>query len=254
ILVNGVTYHCPYADILRPLDPEERADLKKDIQDRGVLVPVVVDEHHNVLDGQHRLEIAAELGLTEVPVDVKKGLTDDQKRSHAEGSTRNRRHLTRDEKRAVLERRLRANPELSDRTIAAQVHVDHKTVNGVRAELEGRGEIPHVADRVDAVGRKQPARRPARQPAPSATADRAAAAPSGAAPKKPRGGAAAAGRQFVELAELGFTLQKVLPDVKSLKKRLDKTPATKRDRERVTKMVTEVRNRIDRVESAFAQG
>ena len=43
--------------------------------------------------------------------------------------------------------------------IAKQTRADHKTVGTVRAELEGRGEIPHVAKVTDTKGRKQPVRK-----------------------------------------------------------------------------------------------
>jgi hypothetical protein len=69
-------------------------------------------------------------------------------------------HLTADQKRDVIAKLLRAKPEISDRAIAKQTKVDHKTVGKARAELEGRGEIPHVEKRTDAKGRKQPSAKP----------------------------------------------------------------------------------------------
>jgi hypothetical protein len=46
------------------------------------------------------------------------------------------------------------NPEKSDRAIAADIGVDHKTVGSVRAEAEANGEIPHKKDRRESTGRK----------------------------------------------------------------------------------------------------
>jgi len=74
-----------------------------------------------------------------------------------------RRHLTSDQKRDLIAV-LAAKPELSNRRIADQLKVDPKTVGAVRSEKEGRGEIPHVAKRIDQKGRKQPAQRRARTP------------------------------------------------------------------------------------------
>jgi hypothetical protein len=68
-----------------------------------------------------------------------------------------RRHLTPEKKRELIAKLLKTEPEASDRQIGASVAVDHKTVGSVRAELEGRGEIPHVETRTDSKGRKQPA-------------------------------------------------------------------------------------------------
>jgi hypothetical protein len=53
------------------------------------------------------------------------------------------------------------DPEKSDRSIASQVQVDHKTVAAVRSGKEDRGEIPHTETRTDASGREQPAHKPA---------------------------------------------------------------------------------------------
>jgi hypothetical protein len=72
-----------------------------------------------------------------------------------------RRHLTAEQKRDLIAKLLKANPEQSNRTIAKQVKADHKTVGSVRTELEGRGEVPHVETRTDSKGRKQPAKRDA---------------------------------------------------------------------------------------------
>jgi hypothetical protein len=77
-----------------------------------------------------------------------------------------RRHLTAEQKREVIAKLLKAQPEQSNRRIADQVKVDDKTVGAVRAELEGRAEIPHVSTRTDSKGRQQPAEKKSKkQPA-----------------------------------------------------------------------------------------
>jgi hypothetical protein len=70
-----------------------------------------------------------------------------------------RRHLTAEQKRELIAKLLKAKPEVSDRQIAKQVKVDHKTVATVRKGRELRGEIPHVEARTDTKGRKQPAKK-----------------------------------------------------------------------------------------------
>jgi len=52
-----------------------------------------------------------------------------------------------------------------DRATAKVVGVDHKTVAAVRSEGEGRGDFPHVEERTDTKGRKQPTRKPVAAPA-----------------------------------------------------------------------------------------
>jgi hypothetical protein len=70
-----------------------------------------------------------------------------------------RRHLTAEQKRELIAKVLAAQPTSSDRAIAAMTKVDHKTVAPIRADLERRGEIPHVAARTDQKGRWQRARK-----------------------------------------------------------------------------------------------
>jgi N6-adenosine-specific RNA methylase IME4 len=83
IYINKTTFHLPYADLFPALDDDVYASLKADIAERGIVVPIVIDEHNNVLDGQHRLKIAAELGMTEVPFEIRPGLTDHEKQAIA---------------------------------------------------------------------------------------------------------------------------------------------------------------------------
>jgi hypothetical protein len=67
-----------------------------------------------------------------------------------------RRHLTAEQKRELIANVLKVQPNVSDRAIANITKVDHKTVAPIRAEMEGRGEIPHVETRTDSKGRQQP--------------------------------------------------------------------------------------------------
>jgi ParB-like chromosome segregation protein Spo0J len=48
----------------QPLSPQEREALKRDIEARGIQVPIELDSEGNILDGHHRWEIAQELGWT----------------------------------------------------------------------------------------------------------------------------------------------------------------------------------------------
>lgn len=75
-----------------------------------------------------------------------------------------RRHLTAEKKRELIAGLLKRDPAVSDRQIGETVKADNKTVAKVRAEMEGREEIPHVTERKDTKGRQQPAKR--KQPSP----------------------------------------------------------------------------------------
>jgi flagellin-specific chaperone FliS len=77
-----------------------------------------------------------------------------------------RRHLTAEKKRDLIAKLLKANPEQSNRTIAKQVKADHHKVAKVRHQLESTGEVAPVEKTVGADGkaRKQPSKKPERNP------------------------------------------------------------------------------------------
>lgn len=147
--------------VMPALSEDDYASLKADIGLRGVLVPVEYDEHGNILDGHHRVQICGELGITEWPRFVRSGLTEEEKRQHARQLNLARRHLDRAQKRELIVAQLKETPEKSNRQIAAALGVNHETVQAVRTEGEGRGEIRHVSERKDTLGRHQPSHKPA---------------------------------------------------------------------------------------------
>jgi N6-adenosine-specific RNA methylase IME4 len=139
--------------MMPPLASDDRAALKADIALRGVQVPVEYDEHGSVLDGHHRIELCGELGITNWPRIVRCGLSEEEKRQHARRLNLDRRHLSRDQIRALIAEDLRDRPGASDRTVAEGLGVDHKTVGTVRDRLEATGEIPQLEKREGRDGR-----------------------------------------------------------------------------------------------------
>lgn len=148
---------------LPPLSPDEYAALEKSILDHGVLVPIIIDENNVVIDGHHRQKITDEHDLP-CPREVKTGKTDVEKRTLALSLNIDRRHLTRVQKHALVAESLKVDPQLSDREHGRRTGVDKNTAAKVRDELEGRGEIHHVSERTDSVGRQQPASKPKQKP------------------------------------------------------------------------------------------
>jgi hypothetical protein len=130
----------PY-QLLPPLSDDEYAALREDIATSGVRVPVDVDEDGQVLDGHHRRQIAAELGV-ECPVRVVPGLTEEEKRHHAVAVNAHRRMLTRDQRRGLVATELDRDPSRSDRLIGRICGVDGKTVAAMRVR---RGEVRNSA-------------------------------------------------------------------------------------------------------------
>lgn len=133
--------------VMPPLSAEERAELRADIADRGVMVPVEYDEQGNILDGHHRVELCAELGIANWPRLIRYGLSEPDKLTHARRLNLSRRHLDQAQRRALIDAELKQVPQASDRRIADGLGVDHKTVGAARDRLESTGEIPQLDKR-----------------------------------------------------------------------------------------------------------
>lgn len=131
-----------------PLSTDEYAQLEQSILADGVQVPIIVDDAGVVIDGHHRKRIAEQHGL-HCPREVRSMLTEAQKMSLSIQLNIARRQLNREQKRAIIEASVKAQPEKSNREHARQLGVDHKTVQAVRVEAEGSGEIPHFERRED---------------------------------------------------------------------------------------------------------
>lgn len=147
--------------LLPPLAGVEYQDLKADVARRSVLVAVEMDENGQVLDGHHRLQICAELGIKDYPSIIRVGLSEAEKRSHIRALNLHRRHLSTAQRGALIEQQLKDTPRRSNLSIAKLLGVNDKTVAAVRDRLERRSEIPNVTIRIDAKGRAQPSRRAA---------------------------------------------------------------------------------------------
>jgi ParB-like chromosome segregation protein Spo0J len=144
--------------VLPELDPESFAAFKADIAERGVVVPVVVDEFGAIIDGHNRARACRELGINDYPVEVRSGLSETDKRTLARKLNVLRRHLTRDQVRQLIADQLRDTPEWADRRIGRELGVDHKTVGAVRAGLGSTGEIPQLEKTVGDDGKTRPAK------------------------------------------------------------------------------------------------
>ncbi len=127
---------------LAPRTAEEYESLRDNIAQNGVLVPIIVDESGSIIDGHHRHKICEELGITDYPRTILAGLNENEKRKVALELNLHRRHLTTEQKRDLIKQYLVETPDKSDRQIAANLGIDHKTVGAQRKILEATGEIP----------------------------------------------------------------------------------------------------------------
>jgi hypothetical protein len=155
----------PAANLLPLLDAKERLVLGEDIKNNGLKTRAALiqeDGEWLLLDGRNRLDAMEVVGM-DVEIDDRTFMrlpagTDPV--AYVMSANIHRRHLKPEEKRDLIGKLLRLQPEQSNRQIAGTAKAHHETVAAVRAEKEARGEIRHVETRTDSKGRKQPAVKP----------------------------------------------------------------------------------------------
>jgi hypothetical protein len=146
----------PAAELFPLMDKAELKELAADIKKNGLFAGIARDQNGVILDGRNRLEACRMAGVE--PHFVQYNCNDPV--AFVVAANIHRRHLTSKQKRELVAKLLKLNPEKSDRQIAATIKVNHKTVAKERRKKEGRGEIPHQTKRTDARGRKQSATKP----------------------------------------------------------------------------------------------
>lgn len=93
---------------IMPIDPADRENLKKDIEAHGIREPLKVYENGGVyylLAGKNRLDIALEIGLPIVNVEILRDLPPAEREQFCIDDNLNRRHLTADQKIIIHARR-----------------------------------------------------------------------------------------------------------------------------------------------------
>ncbi len=123
------------------LTADEYAALKADVAARGVLVPILVDQHGRLIDGHHRRQVAQELGI-DCPTEVRPVASDEEALDLAVTINATRRHLTREQRRDLIRAEIDRRPEDSDRAIARRVGCSPSTVGAVRAEKVSNLDTP----------------------------------------------------------------------------------------------------------------
>lgn len=150
--------------VMPPLASDEYQELYEDIKENGVLVPILEDEDGVIIDGHHRSRIASELGIP-CPVETISNKSDAEKRGMAFTLNLKRRHLNREQRRALIAESLKADPQLSNREHERRTGAGRDLVGIVRKEMEADGRLSETDSRVGADGRERPASQPSRQPA-----------------------------------------------------------------------------------------
>lgn len=107
------------------LPASQQEALKRDVEVRGIVNPILVDENDKTIDGHQRRKVAAELGI-DCPRIVLTGLSDDEKMSLAIALNTFRRHLTGVERSKALQQM--AQLGMSVRRIAEATGIPKSTV------------------------------------------------------------------------------------------------------------------------------
>ncbi|MBP3959580.1 hypothetical protein J8F10_30415 [Gemmata sp. G18] len=149
VKVTHYEFH-PIAERYPLLSGEEYETFKDSLGANGQKVEIELFEG-KILDGRNRYRACVDLGI-EPKVKVFVG-TANEAAVHSDVLNLDRRHLTREQKRAVIAYKVRENPNRSDRSIAAEVGVDNKTVASVRrvecdTPAQAGEESPHLPEPV----------------------------------------------------------------------------------------------------------
>jgi hypothetical protein len=165
----------PAAEMFPLMIPGELKVLGEDIKINGLTSPIVLWSDGKspavLLDGRSRLDaIEMVIGPVQVDSDGKLDWPDGgtiiigppvDPYAYVISANIHRRHLTAEQKRELITRLLKAQPEKSDRQIAETVKASPTTVGTARAEMEVTGELSKLDSRVGADGksRRQPRNR-----------------------------------------------------------------------------------------------
>lgn len=150
------------------LDPATEAALRASIKRWGVIVPVVVDQHGQVIDGHHRKRIADELGVP-CPEQIREVENDEEARQLAVTLNTDRRHLAPEHRRPIVAD-LRAQGH-SLRAIAGALGISKSQVANDLEALSTSGQSPQPERVRTSDGRTYPATRPAPKPEPEPEPD-----------------------------------------------------------------------------------
>ena len=154
-----IKFH-PLADIFPLMEGEEFDALVADIKTNGLQDDITLHDGM-ILDGRNRYRACLAVGWSQseirercftYPYSI-------DPLAHVISANIHRRHLTAECRREIIAKLIKAQPEKSNRQIAATAKASHHTVEAVRTKMEGRGQIAHVSERTDTRGRKQPAKK-----------------------------------------------------------------------------------------------
>lgn len=87
-----------YYDFVPRPNAEDRENLKKSIEKKGIQIPIIVNRDGFILDGHTRYEICLELGIEDIPFEVKSFTDEIEERKFVVMTNLARRHLNKFQK------------------------------------------------------------------------------------------------------------------------------------------------------------
>jgi hypothetical protein len=142
----------PLAEIFPLVEKDELRELANDIQRLGLREPIVLFEG-KILDGRNRYRAAKLIKYPLAEAHFKPLPSGVDPLAFVISANIHRRHLTPEQRRGIIATLLKADPTKSDRQVADQAKVDHKTVGAERGKLEATGEIPQLENTTGADGK-----------------------------------------------------------------------------------------------------
>jgi ParB-like nuclease domain len=145
----------PAANLFPDMKEAELKELAADIKANGLAFPIVIDETSAILDGRNRLR-ACEIAGVEPRFEKEK---DADPVAFVISANIRRRHLKTAQKRELIAKLIKLNPEKSDRQIAETVKASPSTVGKARKATVQTGQLKAKRIGKDGKARKQPARK-----------------------------------------------------------------------------------------------
>jgi hypothetical protein len=142
-------------DLFPLMEAAEFDALVADIRQNGLRQPIAIYEDQ-ILDGRKCERACRTLG-------IQPGYRPGPSGNHAEAlayvisANSHRRHLTATQRRDLIAKLVKLDPEQSNRAIAATAKVDDKTVSAVREEMEATAELPPLTRTTGRDGKERPA-------------------------------------------------------------------------------------------------
>jgi ParB-like chromosome segregation protein Spo0J len=149
----------PLADVFPLMEGVEFDELVADIKANGLQQPIILYED-KILDGRNRYRACCAAGVKpKYQIINTFAFRFDTALTYVISANLRRRHLTAEQKREVIEKLLKADPEKSDRQVARLIGASPTTIGKVRKEREATGDVSKVDTSTDTKGRRQPRQR-----------------------------------------------------------------------------------------------